>query len=296
VKQEFIDVTRLLLDIAPAVFQSPRFAMKGGTAINLFVQDMPRLSVDIDVVFTDYLMERDAALKAIAADLNAIKAAVSAKGYRAAIPSTKQGDEVTLLVTSNSARVKVEVNFVFRGTVLPVTQKPLTQAAQDLFTTNMVAPVLDVAELYGGKLVAAMDRQHPRDLFDVMLMLQRYGWRAPFIDCFVVYLAGHNRPVHEVLFPKTRPLDAIFADEFAGLTQADVAVDALKETQAQMLVDLPRALTSISGMAESPLASDEFLNSLRPRTHAKIRDVTKYSRMSGWIASTQLRKLRTYCA
>jgi Nucleotidyl transferase AbiEii toxin, Type IV TA system len=44
----YIDTVRLLLAIAPAVFASGRFAMKGGTALNLFVQDMPRLSVDID--------------------------------------------------------------------------------------------------------------------------------------------------------------------------------------------------------------------------------------------------------
>jgi hypothetical protein len=71
--QDYIDTVRLLLDVAPAVFQSPRFAMKGGTALNLFVQDMPRLSVDIDVVFTDHTLDREAALQAIGADLNAVR-------------------------------------------------------------------------------------------------------------------------------------------------------------------------------------------------------------------------------
>jgi predicted nucleotidyltransferase component of viral defense system len=63
--QDYIDTVRLLLAVAPAVFQSPRFAMKGGTALNLFVQDMPRLSVDIDVAFTDHTLDREAALRAI---------------------------------------------------------------------------------------------------------------------------------------------------------------------------------------------------------------------------------------
>lgn len=67
-KQEYIDTVRLLIDIAPTIFKSPRFAMKGGTALNLFVQDMPRLSVDIDVVSTDYAMARDEALAAIESD------------------------------------------------------------------------------------------------------------------------------------------------------------------------------------------------------------------------------------
>lgn len=107
------------------------------------------------------------------------------------------------LVEGHGARVKIEVNFVFRGAVLPVVQNVLIQTAQDLFTTEVVLPVLDTAELCGSKLVAAMDRQHPRDIFDVMKMLERFGWQSSFVDCFVAYLAGHNRPMHELLFPKS---------------------------------------------------------------------------------------------
>lgn len=48
----YVATVRLLLDVAPDVFRGGEFALKGGTALNLFVQDMPRLSVDIDAVFT----------------------------------------------------------------------------------------------------------------------------------------------------------------------------------------------------------------------------------------------------
>jgi hypothetical protein len=65
----YIEAVRLLLVAIPAVFQEPRFAMKGGTALNLFVQDLPRLSVDIDVVFTDHKVSREAALRMIASAL-----------------------------------------------------------------------------------------------------------------------------------------------------------------------------------------------------------------------------------
>ena len=123
--QDYIDTVRLLLAAAPAVFQSPRFAMKGGTALNLFVQDMPRLSVDIDVVLTDHTLGREAALQAIGDDLNAVKSAISALGYRAVLPTTRNGDDVKLLVEGGGARVKIEVNFVFRGTVLPVVKNAL---------------------------------------------------------------------------------------------------------------------------------------------------------------------------
>ena len=242
--QDYLDTVRLLLDIAPAVFKPPRFAMKGGTALNLFVQDMPRLSVDIDVVFNDYSLDRERALKAISADLAAVKAAITAMGHRAVLPTTKGGDDVKLLVNGNDSQVKVEVNFVFRGTVLPVVRTPLVQAAQDLFTTEIAVPVLETAELYGSKLVAAMDRQHPRDIFDVMKMLDKFGWQSSFVDCFVAYLAGHNRPVHEVLFPNKLPLEPTFTNEFAGMTREVVKLSALERVQEQVIAELPRALTA----------------------------------------------------
>jgi predicted nucleotidyltransferase component of viral defense system len=241
--QDYIDTVRLLLAIAPAVFQSPRFAMKGGTALNLFVQDMPRLSVDIDVVFTDHTLDRDAALQAIGADLKAVRSAISAMGYRAVLPGTKSGDDVKLLVEAAGIQIKVEVNFVFRGTVLPVKRTSLRQVAQDLFTIDITVPVLDEAELYGSKLVAAMDRQHPRDIFDVMKMVEQFGWEPSFIDCFVAYLAGHNRPVHEVLFPKRLPLEPAFSNSFVGMTRGEVALEKLEQTQVQLIAQLPRALS-----------------------------------------------------
>jgi hypothetical protein len=242
--QDYVDTVRLLLAVAPAVFRPPRFALKGGTALNLFVQDMPRLSVDIDVVFTDHTLDREAALKAIAADLKSIKSAISAMGHRADLPTTKGGDEVKLIIDGNGVRVKVEVNFVFRGSVLPVVQRPLISTAQDVFTTDITLPVLDTAELYGSKLVAAMDRQHPRDMFDVLKMIERFGWRPSFVDCFVAYLAGHNRPVHEVLFPRQLPLEPAFTNEFAGMTRDGVALDLLEETQERLIAQLPHALST----------------------------------------------------
>jgi len=242
VTPDYIATVRLLLAIAPAVFASGRFAMKGGTALNLFVQDMPRLSVDIDVVYVDHRPDREAALQTISAELAAMKAALKAKGYRATLPTNTQGDEVKLVVGNDATQVKVEVNFVFRGSVLPVETRLLVDTAQDLFTTDVATPVLATPELYGSKLVAAMDRQHPRDIFDVMHMLDRFGWQELFVDCFVAYLAGHNRPVHEVLFPKTKPLEPAFSHEFAGMTREAVSLKALLVAQARLIEGLPRQL------------------------------------------------------
>ena len=205
---------------------------------------MPRLSVDIDVVFTDHTLNREDALRAIAADLEAAKSAISAMGFRARVPTAKRGENVKLLVEGHGQQIKVEVNFVLRGTVLPVTRRPLVPRAQEIFTTDITLPVLDLPELYGGKLVAAMDRQHPRDMFDVLHMLEHFGWQSPSVDCFVAYLAGHNRPVHEVLFPNRLPLEPAFSSEFSGLTVDEVALETLEQTQSRLIDELPRALTS----------------------------------------------------
>jgi Nucleotidyl transferase AbiEii toxin, Type IV TA system len=239
----YVDTVRLLLAIAPMVFASGRFAMKGGTALNLFVQEMPRLSVDLDVAFVDHRPDRQAALHAIAQELAEVQSALAGKGYRAHLPANAEGDDVKLVVSNDTAQVKVEVNVVFRGTALPVETRPLVATAQDLFTTDLAVPVLATAELYGSKLVAAMDRQHPRDIFDVMHMLDQFGWQAPFVDCFVAYLAGHNRPVHEVLFPKAKPLEPAFTNEFAGMTRDVVELDTLVHFQARLLQELHRQLT-----------------------------------------------------
>jgi predicted nucleotidyltransferase component of viral defense system len=284
--QDYIDTVRLLLAIAPAVFQSPRFAMKGGTALNLFVQDMPRLSVDIDVVFTDHMPDREAALKAIAADLKAAKSTIATMGHRAVIPTTKSGDDVKLLVQSARSQLKVEVNFVFRGTMLPVTQRPLVAAAQDLFTTDISLPVLDTAELYGSKLVAAMDRQHPRDMFDVMKMLGQFGWQPSFIDCFVAYLAGHHRPVHEVLFPQKLSLEPAFKNEFSGMTRDDVALPALEQTQERLIAQLPCLLTSSHRDFLKSLVGAEPAWELMPFPHLQQLPALQWKLLN-------LRKLKT---
>ena len=163
----YIEVVRLLLESAPAIFETPHFAMKGGTAINLFIEDMPRLSVDIDVVFIDHQTTRDEALKSISSSLEAARKRLAKAGAGGEVSSTKDGDEIKLFIRRGRNQVKVEVNHVFRGTVLPVETRRLAEEARKLFTTELSVPVLATPELYGSKLVAAMDRQHPRDLFDV---------------------------------------------------------------------------------------------------------------------------------
>ena len=240
----YVDTVRLMLEVAPEVFASGRVAMKGGTALNFFVQDLPRLSVDIDVVFVPHQTPRDTALAEIANELSALQTRINRRGIRAELTSSKTGDETKLFVRRDRIEVKIEINHVFRGTLLPVETRSLTKTASDLFTTALAVPTLAVAELYGSKLVAAMDRQHPRDLFDVHGMFQRFGLTPEIVECFVGYIAGHNRPVHEVLGSRDIDLARPFDNEFAGMERLPVSLRVLEEARIRLRRELAVALTA----------------------------------------------------
>lgn len=243
-EKSYVDTVRLMLEVAPEVFASGRVAMKGGTALNFFVQDLPRLSVDIDVVFVPHQTPRDTALAEIANELSALQTRLNRRGIKAELASSKTGDETKLFARRDRIEVKIEINHVFRGTLLPVETRSLTKTASDLFTTALAVPTLAVAELYGSKLVAAMDRQHPRDLFDVHGMFQRFGLTPEIVECFVGYIAGHNRPVHEVLGSRDIDLARPFDNEFAGMEREPVSLRVLEEARIRLRRELAVALTA----------------------------------------------------
>ena len=151
--KSYADTVRLLLAVAPAVFGNDIFAMKGGTAINLFVQDAPRLSVDIDVVFRPWRMPREEALRAINGELTAIAQRVAPLGLHTRLVRSKDMGDTKLVVENDTSQVKIEVNVVFRGTVMPVEYRPLSAKTSDLFGVEFEAPILARDELYAGKLV-----------------------------------------------------------------------------------------------------------------------------------------------
>lgn len=241
--KSYADTVRLLLSVAPDVFANNIFAMKGGTAINLFVQDMPRLSVDIDVVYTPWQTPREQALKAISDELDAIANRLNRLGLNTRKVHAKDLGDTKLVIDNAETQVKVEVNVVFRGTVLPTERRPLSPKTADLFSLALELPILAPAELYGSKLVAAMDRQHPRDLFDVLKMFESGGLSDAAVECFVTYLAGHNRPTHEVLFGNDKNIAHEYDQHFAGMTAEPVSLDVLLATRTRMREELAQRLT-----------------------------------------------------
>lgn len=239
----YADTVRLLLAAAPDVFANDIFAMKGGTAINLFVRDMPRLSVDIDVVYTPWQTPRDEALAAINREMDSIAVRLSRQNLHARKVATKELGDTKLPIEREDSQVKVEVNVVFRGTVLPIERRMLAPRTADMFSAELQLPILAADELYGSKLVAAMDRQHPRDLFDVWQLYESGGLSDATIECFVTYLAGHNRPTHEVLFGNEKDIADEYHNNFIGMTTDPVSLDVLLETRTRLRTELPRRLT-----------------------------------------------------
>ena len=140
--------------------------------------------------------------------------------------------------------VKAEVNFVLRGTVHPVRATSLTAKAREALLADLELPVVSMEDLYGGTLVAALDRQHPRDLFDVMELFLHEGITPGIRRGFVVYLASHNRPMHEVLFPSLRDVSGEYERTFKGMTTEPVALQALLSARERLVAELQAGLDS----------------------------------------------------
>jgi hypothetical protein len=284
--QIYLDTARLMTQAAPLVFADNAFALKGGTAINLFIRDMPRLSVDLDLVFPDHTLPREQALNRIAEGLRASAERLKSRGFQTRSVPAQDTSETKLLVRRDGIEIKIEVNFVLRGTLHPVRMASLTEKARDTLLADLELPVVSLEDVYGGKLVAALDRQHPRDLFDVMQLFAHEGITDGVRRAFVVYLACHNRPVHEVLFPALHDIRQEYERTFQGMTTSPVALSALIETRERLIHELHERLDSnerqfllslVQNKPEWVLLGFKHLEEL-PGMRWKVRNLTQLAK------------------
>lgn len=240
----FSDQVGLLVNLLPLVARQSCFALKGGTAINLFVRDMPRLSVDIDLVYLP-LETRDASLEGIDRALRMIASDVerTLPGSRVQASVLKGTNfRFKLLILRGEAVVKIEVTPVLRGSLLPPELREVSPRVREQFGYARM-PVLAFDELYAGKLCAALDRQHPRDLYDVHLLLTHEGITSALKDVFLVYLLGHNRPIVELLNPAQLDIEPAYQAEFSGMVADPVSLDTLIDCRSRLIQLLNNALT-----------------------------------------------------
>ena len=237
----FYKQVTLLVQLLPIVGRQACFALKGGTAINLFIRDFPRLSVDIDLAYLP-MVDRDQALAEIDAALKAIAAEIKQRFPQCRVtaqPHRETGTLLKLAIAQPGAMVKIEVTPVLRGAVYEPETRAVRSSVEEQFGFAEV-PLLSFNDLYAGKLCATLDRQHPRDLYDTLLLLDNEGISRDLIRAFIVYLIGHNRPIVELLAPGSKSLTDVYESEFRGMVFDDVGVDVLEAT-------LPRLINTLHG-------------------------------------------------
>jgi len=230
---------QLLLDVLPEVTKETCFALHGGTAINLFRREMPRLSIDIDLTYVK-VAERQASLRAINDALIKVKENLE---KRLALNIKHYENTCKLLIDQQGTPIKVEVNTVNRGLLYAASELPLCQTAQLEFDAFCTANVVPMAQLYGGKVCAALDRQHPRDLFDIKLLLENEGFAEDVKYGFIYALCSSNRPAHELLCPNLLERRDVFENQFKGMTTVNFSYEEYESTRRELIAVAGTAIT-----------------------------------------------------
>lgn len=229
-----------LLSVLPEVGSEPCFALHGGTAINLFVLDLPRLSVDIDLTYIP-IEDRASSLRNINAALLRIKGRLEAATPGMALELRQASSK--LLVSLQGSSTKIEVNQVKRGVLRAPANLKLCEAAQAEFDTFCAVPVVDQGQLYGGKICAALNRQHPRDLFDIRHLLGAGRLAEEVKTGFLLNLVGHSRPINEVIRPRLLDQRQALEGQFAGMSNLEFSYDDFEGARRQLVRRIHADLT-----------------------------------------------------
>ncbi|MCA1785271.1 MAG: nucleotidyl transferase AbiEii/AbiGii toxin family protein [Desulfobacteraceae bacterium] len=239
-----IDQVRLLVNLLPIVDQQTCFALKGGTAINLFLRNMPRLSVDIDLAYLP-VQNWDASVDGIDKALGKIVGEIEKRIPHVQVTSRilkSSGKRHKLLVHQGTALVKIEVSPVLRGSVYPSEKRRICRNAEQRFGFASMT-LLSFEDLFAGKICATLDRQHPRDLYDTYWLLQHEGINERLKNAFLVYLMGHNRPMAELLAPRTQDILPLYQAEFEGMALKSIDPEQLKGTLPNLVARIHKALS-----------------------------------------------------
>jgi len=232
----------LLLSVLPEVAKEKCFALHGGTAINLFVRNMPRLSVDIDLTYLP-IEDRATSLANIAQALERIKANIVK-----VVPNSRvlhKEDIGKLQISANGIDIKLEVNFVNRGTISDPREMPLCAKAQESFEVFCAVPVVSSGQLFGGKIIAALARQHPRDLFDVKYLLETEGFTQEIKEGFIYCLLCSDRPINEVITPNFQDQRAAMKNQFAGMTDETFDYEEFERVRENLVQTIHANLTEV---------------------------------------------------
>lgn len=243
--EKYDEQVKLVLECLPIVAKTKNYALKGGTAINMFLKEQyPRLSVDIDLCYLP-LQARGESLAGIQDGLLEICDNLQKElGYKIEKSRNSATKTITKLVVSNGKRdIKIEPNLILRGSIYPITHLDLSKKVEGIYKLPVYnMPLIAKEEIYAGKICAALDRQHPRDLFDVKSILEE-GISEKTKNAFLVYLISHNRPMHELLDPNRLDQSQAFVTDFQGMTDFDINYQALIDIREQLIQTIKNILT-----------------------------------------------------
>ncbi len=297
----FYRQANLVLDILPLIAKFDSFALKGGTAINYFIRDLPRLSVDIDLTYLP-IEDRQTTLNSINTILDALSEeiadTISSISIAPKINKTTQNIE-RLVIEQSGVTIKIEPNLIIRSSVYPPARMILGSAAGKYFEKSVKIQTLALEDLYGGKICASLDRQHPRDLFDIKLLLDNEGITYKIRTAFIIYLISHNRPMNELLNPTFQDISHQFTAEFRGMTFIPIALDELNHARKKLVTQLLSDLTKnekqfiISVKSKKPqwdLIDVEHIKDL-PAVKWKLLNLEKMDKKSHEKALTKLIKI-----
>lgn len=235
----------LVVAALPLIAKHECFALKGGTAINLFVQNMPRLSVDIDLTYLP-IKERDESLAMIGKTLQQIAGDIQKIMARSRVEAGKIANSKViskLIVFKDNIQIKIEPNLVIRGTAFSCENRDLSPKATETFEMTTKMRVVSLPDLYGGKICAALDRQHPRDLYDIKYLLDGEGINKQILKGFLVYLLSHDRPMHELLRPRLKDFQDVYETDFQGMADEPVAYEQLIAVRENLIQLISQKLT-----------------------------------------------------
>ena len=165
-------------------------------------------------------------------------------GIHVVIQKDKKGEFITKIdVQSKNAQIKIEPSFVFRGTVYPTVESETRPKVNEILERMVKMQILSFEDLFAGKLCAALNRQHPRDIFDMKLLLDNEGLTDKTRKAFVVYLASDSRPIDELLDPNLQDLSAGFNSEFKGMTNIDIKAEELINIRDYLCKNIAKMLS-----------------------------------------------------
>ena len=235
--ENYLEQAGLAIHLMPAVSSEKTFALKGGSAINFFYKDMPRLSVDIDLTYLP-LEDWRTSTANIHAAFGRIVSNCSLIEEKLRFRRTS-GHRVTAVF--GATEVKIETTPVMRGTVLPHRLLRTADSVGKRFGSTETQ-VLSFEDVYAGKINAALDRQHPRDLFDIKVLYENEGISDDLFRVFLVYACSSRRPIHETLSPNVLPFEESSLEQFGKMIPDDVERTELEAARTRLFGDVKSRL------------------------------------------------------